>query len=426
MALLSAPEELLGKTLGKYRLEKYLGYGAMARVYMAQHLTLQRPAAIKILHAHYSSDSELMNQFIEEAKNLAKLRHPNIVQVYDIERQDSLAYIIMEYVDGPTLRKLIHDARDNNQRLQVSRSFRIVYSLAVALSYAHQRGIVHRDVKPGNVMLENTGRVVLADFGLARILSGKNLTLPGTIKGTPAYMSPEQALGQPSQPRSDIYALGVMFYELLTGQLPFDDENPFTIAMKHVNDSLVPPKDLVPEIPEMAEKIIIKSMSKDPTERYKSVNDFISDLTQVRLQIKTAKLPAARISDLAEKSDKYTTWSVPARESEAGPQICLHFIDTGQIINLDNEKEYTIGRKHKSQPLMPDIDLSPYSSYEWGISRLHAVLSVRDEQVTITDTGSSNGTWHAGTRLEHDKPYPLEHGDTIFIGKLKIQMLIYS
>jgi serine/threonine protein kinase len=253
------------------------------------------------------------------------------------------------------------------------------------------------------------------------------MTNPGTIKGTPAYMSPEQAMGKPSHTQSDIYSLGVIFYELLTGRLPFDDENPFTIAMKHVNDPLLPPRELVPEIPDKVEKIVLRSMAKDPADRYQDVNDFIEDLTQVRLQVKTAKLPSARLTDLVERSDKYSTWSVPSGvDEEAGSQVCLHFLDTGQILNLEKDREYTIGRKHKTQSVVPDIDLTPYSDYEWGISRLHASLAIYGDSVTITDIGSSNGTYHAGKKLTPNESYPVKHGDILLLGKLKVQILIYA
>jgi serine/threonine protein kinase len=276
-------------------------------------------------------------------------------------------------------------------------------------------------------MIEESGRVVLADFGLARLTTRRSDTETGTIKGTPAYMAPEQALGRSSNPRSDIYSLGVIFYELLTGRQPYSDENPLAIAMKHVSDPLIPPRAVVPEIPEEVEKIVIRAMIKNPNERYSTAKDFLQDLTKVRLKIKTTRLPTASLSSLQLSSDKIASWTTPNRpEGKHGVQVSMHFIDTGQILNLRLNREYTIGRKHKSQPIVPDIDLSPFKAFEWGISRLHASVSVHEDELTITDIGSSNGTWHAGKRLLVNYPYKLVHGDIVYLGKLKIQFLIYQ
>lgn len=420
-------DRLIGYKLGKYELLEYLGYGAMARVYKAHHTELERMAAIKVLHSHYASDSDFLHQFKAEAQNLAFLRHPNIVQVYDASISGEYPNLVMEYIEGPTLKEIIESFRFRKARIPLIRCLRVIYSIGLALAYAHQRGMVHRDVKPSNVMVEKSGRVVLADFGLARLSTRKSETETGTLKGTPAYMSPEQALGQSSNPRSDIYSIGVFFYELLTGRLPYTDENPLAIAMKHVTEPLISPRSFVPEIPEEIEQIVLRCMIKNPNERYTSANDFLKDLTKVRLKVKTARLPTASLSNLQLSSDKVASWTAPERPGgQGGIQVCMHFIDTGQILNLDLNREYTIGRKHKSQPIVPEIDLSPFKAYKWGISRLHATLAVRPNVLTITDIGSSNGTWHAGRRLTANLPYKLEHSDIVYLGKLKIQFLIYE
>jgi len=421
------PEQFVGNYLGQYKLVQYLGYGAMARVYKAFHTELRRYAAVKVLHPHFSSDPDFLLQFKAEAQNLARLRHPNIVQVYDASVAGNYPYLVMEFIDGITLKFLIEEYSEKRVRIPLIRALRTIYSVGLALAYAHQRNIIHRDVKPSNIMIEESGRVVLADFGLARLTTMRSDTETGTIKGTPAYMAPEQALGRSSNPRSDIYSLGVIFYELLTGRQPYSDENPLAIAMKHVSDPLIPPRAVVPEIPEEVEKIVIRSMIKNPNERYSTAKDFLQDLTKVRLKIKTTRLPTASLSSLQLSSDKIASWTTPNRpEGRHGLQVSMHFIDTGQILNLRLNREYTIGRKHKSQPIVPDIDLSPFKAFEWGISRLHASVSVLEDELTITDIGSSNGTWHAGKRLLVNHPYKLVHGDIVYLGKLKIQFLIYQ
>jgi len=421
------PEQFVGNYLGQYKLVQYLGYGAMARVYKAFHTELRRYAAIKVLHPHFSSDPDFLLQFKAEAQNLARLRHPNIVQVYDASVAGNYPYLVMEFIDGITLKFLIEEYREKRVRIPLIRALRTIYSVGLALAYAHQRNIIHRDVKPSNIMIEESGRVVLADFGLAKLTTRRSDTETGTIKGTPAYMAPEQALGRASNPRSEIYSLGVIFYELLTGRQPYSDENPLAIAMKHVSDPLIPPRAVVPEIPEEVEKIVIRAMIKNPNERYSTAKEFLQDLTKVRLKIKTARLPTASLSSLQLSSDKIASWTTPNRpEGRHGLQVCMHFIDTGQILNLRLNQEYTIGRKHKSQPIVPDIDLSPFKAFEWGISRLHASVSVLEDELTITDIGSSNGTWHGGKRLLVNHPYKLVHGDIVYLGKLKVQFLIYQ
>lgn len=427
MNVMNKPDQFVGRTIGHYKLVEYLGYGAMARVYKAYHYELRRFAAIKILHPHYASDPEFLQHFKAEAQSLALLRHPNIVQVYDASVSQDFSYLVMEFIEGDTLKEIIEDYRFRQLRFPISRTLRIVYSIGLALTYAHQRDIIHRDVKPSNVMVEQSGRVVLADFGLARLTTGQGDTQTGEIKGTPAYMAPEQALGKSSDQRSDIYSLGVIFYELLTGRQPFLDKNPLAVAMKHVTDPLTAPRAFVPEIPEDVEAIVLRMMIKNPNERYPSVNEFLKELTKVRLKVRTARLPTGALSDLKVSSDEYTTWAAPDRpDNREQVQVCMHFLDTGQILELDSNREYTIGRKHKSQPIVPDIDMTPFQAYEWGISRLHAAVSVKPDELTISDIGSSNGTWHAGIRLPVNVPYHLAHGDIVHLGKLKIQFLIYE
>lgn len=418
-------DQLIGKTLGQYELLEYLGYGAMARVYRSQHTVLRRLAAVKVLHTHYADDFDFVTQFKSEARNLASLRHPNIVQVYDFNIQDEYPFMVMEYIVGTTLKATIEKTKRERSRLPIARSLRIIYSLALALSYAHQRNIIHRDIKPSNVMIEKSGRVVLTDFGLARLMTAQRETLTGTIKGTPAYMSPEQAMGRPSNQRSDIYSLGVMLFELITGQLPFDDENPFAIAMKHVNEPTPSPRSLFPEMPIELERVILSSMVKNPNNRYPNINAFIEDLTKVRLKIRTAKLPTAALSAL--DLDDQDLWNAPERPSkEDMVRVCLNFVDTGQILNLFEIQEYTIGRKTQSQPVVPDIDLTPYDAHKWGISRLHASISVQNDKITLTDLGSSNGSRISGVKLDSNKPYELHHADVVHLGRLQIQILIYE
>ncbi len=268
-------EDLVGRTIGKYELHERIGRGGMAEVYKAYHASLDRYVAVKILHPFLSEDPEFKERFEREARNVAQLRHPNIVQVYDfdVEPQRMLYYMVMEYINGPTLRSRLMQLRFEGQNFTTSEAIRITRDLAGALAYAHSRGMVHRDIKPANIMIDSDGRVVLTDFGIARIVSGPNMTASGSMVGTPAYMSPEQGLGQPGDHRSDIYSLGVVLYQLVTGTIPYDADTPIAIILKHVNDPLPPPSSINPEIPEGLERILYKALAKSPEERYQNIEE---------------------------------------------------------------------------------------------------------------------------------------------------------
>ena len=225
-------DDLIGKELGKYELRERIGRGGMAEVYKAYHASLDRYVALKVLHPFLGTDPEFKERFEREARNVAQLRHPNIVQVYDFDFDPvrELYYMVMEYLDGPTLRTRLMQLSLQGELFTIPEALRITRSMAGALEYAHSRDMIHRDLKPGNIMFDADSRVVLTDFGIARIVSGPNMTASGSMVGTPAYMSPEQGLGQAGDHRSDIYSLGVVLYQLVTGATPFDADTPIAIS----------------------------------------------------------------------------------------------------------------------------------------------------------------------------------------------------
>ncbi len=286
-------QNLAGKTIGKYELRERLGRGGMAEVYKAYHSSLDRYVALKVLHPFLGEDPEFKERFEREARNVARLKHPGIVQVYDFEHDGSrdLYYMVMEFVDGPTLRQRLIELGYRSESMRLSEAIKVTTDIADALAYAHDRGMVHRDIKPANIMIDSDNRVVLTDFGIARIVSGPNMTASGSMVGTPAYMSPEQGLGQSGDHRSDIYSLGIVLYQMVTGAVPYDADTPVAIVLKHVNDPLPQPSKVAPGIPSNLERIIYQSLAKSPDDRYQTVSEFAYDLRN--LNNLPAKMSAA-------------------------------------------------------------------------------------------------------------------------------------
>ncbi len=242
---------MANRRLGKYEITERLGRGGMAEVYRGYHASLDRYVAIKVLHAFLADDPEFKTRFEREAQNVAKLKHQNIVQVYDFEYDEpsDSYYMVMELVDGPTLKERLTGLSEHGKLLPLPESLRIIREAAGALAYAHSRSMIHRDVKPANLMLDHDNRVVLTDFGIAKIVTGAQFTASGGMVGTPAYMAPEQGLGEAGDERSDLYSLGVILYQLVTGQLPYDAETPLATILKHLNAPIPSVSKLNPELP---------------------------------------------------------------------------------------------------------------------------------------------------------------------------------
>src|SRR5689334_14916887 len=250
----------------------------MAEVYKAYQASLDRFVAIKLLHPFLADDTEFKDRFEREARNVARLRHPNIVQVYDFEydAESESYYMVMELIEGKTLKD--HLSSLGEQGMSIAEAIRIVHEAAEALAYAHTRSMIHRDVKPANLMIDSDGRVVLTDFGIAKIVTGNQFTASGGMVGTPAYMAPEQGLGEAGDERSDLYSLGVILFQLVAGKLPFESDAPLAVILKHLNEPIPSVRALVPDIPENIEAIIYKAMAKDPEERYQTAEDMLRDL----------------------------------------------------------------------------------------------------------------------------------------------------
>ncbi len=273
--------------LGKYEIRERLGRGGMAEVYKGYHAALDRYVAIKLLHSFLADDSEFKVRFEREAQNVAKLRHPNIVQVYDFDYdpESESYYMVMEFVDGITLRERLVEQGNGGDKLEVADILRIGREITQALVYAHSLNMAHRDVKPANIMIDKRSQVYLTDFGIAKILTGAGqFTATGEMIGTPAYMAPEQGLGGAGDERSDIYSLGVILFHMATNDLPFEAETPLGTILKHVNEEIPPIRQINPDIPGELERIIRKAMAKEPEDRYQTAQDLLNDLNELALK----------------------------------------------------------------------------------------------------------------------------------------------
>jgi serine/threonine protein kinase len=276
---------MIGTVLsGRYRLEAKLGSGGMSTVYLARDETLDRPVAIKVLHREMSEQEDQLQRFRQEARAVAKLSHPNVVSVIDAGEDGGHPYIVFEYVKGETLKQRI--ARVGGLDTQEA----IAYAIEVArgLSVAHSRNMVHRDIKPQNVLIDEEGRAKLTDFGISRQLEQEGVTATGRVLGTTDYVAPEQAMGRDVDPRSDVYSLGVVLYEMLVGQVPFHADSQVGVAMKHVNEELPDVQRRRPEVSAAVALVVERATAKNPAERYQAIGEMIGDL-ETALEVEAAR-----------------------------------------------------------------------------------------------------------------------------------------
>jgi serine/threonine-protein kinase len=296
---------------GRYRILDRIGQGGMAKVFLAEDVSLHRKVAIKVLGERYAEDAQFVERFQREARAAAGLNHPNIVQVYDHGRADGSYYIAMEYLEGPTLDDVIAD----EGHLQPRRAIDLTLQILAALRFAHRHGVVHRDVKPQNMIVLRDGRVKVTDFGIARAGSSE-MTEAGSIIGTAQYISPEQARGLPVGPPADLYSVGVVLYKMLTGRVPFDGDSAVAVAMRHVQERPVPPSHLNPDVPPDLERVVMRALAKDVERRYQTADEMGIDLDRVRkglgvVQQTAAVTGATRVGGYAPPPPRDTYYAPP-------------------------------------------------------------------------------------------------------------------
>ena len=344
--------DLIGKTLGRYQIVEQLGKGGMAAVYKAFDARLERHVAVKVILPGRQYSQEFLKRFEREAKTMAQLSHSNIVKVLDYGEQDGIPYLVMSYLPGGTLEGRL------GRPMPYREAARMLMPIAQALEYAHQNKMVHRDVKPANILFSSSGQPVLTDFGITKLLEKENtitvLTRPGAGIGTPEYMAPEQ-WGGTVTPRVDIYALGVVFYELVTGRLPYTADNPASVLIKKVNEPFPRPSSFVPELPGEVEIVIFSALARNPDERYPDMGAFTQALERLA-------------GDTAGTGKAAATQTVPWQEPAAGQQEYLstqRYSTTGGVPPTVAGYQQSMNSYSPAQVSQPLVKHSPQRQYWW-------------------------------------------------------------
>jgi serine/threonine protein kinase len=398
------PMSLIDTTLASCRIVEEIGRGGMAVVYRAYQERLERWVAIKVLRAELLVVEEMLSRFRREAKAVAALRHPNILTIYDYGEERGLAYIVMEYVAGDTLKD-----RLDGKPWPWAQSLDLVIPVGNALAYAHSQGIVHRDVKPANILLPRSDWPLLSDFGLVKLLAeGQTLTQPGVGLGTPLYTAPEQMLGENVDHRADIYALGIVLCEMVAGRLPFEGETPMELLVERLNKPPIPPRQINPALTPQLEQILLTALAKDPADRYDNMDGFVKALEDMR----RAALQGEN------SSSRRSTTVIHKEELTLGPRLSL--AGTGVLLALSADKENLVGRSAPYSDQIPDVDFSAYGGGQAGVSRIHARLTARAGKWYLEDLKSTNGTCVNGQQLEPGEPIELSDGDYVQFGRLGV------
>lgn len=394
------------RTLGNYTIEAEISRGGSAVVYRAYQPQLERQVAIKVL-INFEADNEVfLNRFRREAKAIAALRHPNILSIYDYGEEEGQAYIIMEYVPGGTLKELL-----TGEPLDWPTTAMLMLPVARALAFSHARQIIHCDIKPGNILLPRPDWPLLADFGLYKIMNlPEESSDHGRVSGTPAYAAPEQMRGDLVDPRSDIYSLGLVLYEMLAGRLPFRSPRSANDIVQRLTRNAPPISLFNKQIDPDLEAVIMRTLMLNPGKRYQDMHSFIKDLSALAGDTKTIKPVFAHPA--------HSTGVLHAQPRGAGPHLIV--IGTETVLLLPEKETIIIGRNHPRFPGQPDIDLGPYGGVEAGVSRRHARLLHNEEGWYVEDLNSTNGTSVNMSPIQAGAPMRVRSGDVIRCARLMI------
>ncbi|MDY6950519.1 MAG: serine/threonine-protein kinase [Thermodesulfobacteriota bacterium] len=383
---MSEDETKIKSALGKkYEIKSLINSGGMGAIYLGIHRALDRPVAIKIIHQELSKDEQLRQRFCQEAKLAANLDHPVIIDVYDFGSKDDFDYIIMPYVEGSTLQDRLKEVG----RFGVRECLRLMIKLTDALCYAHKKNVVHRDIKPSNIMIDNQGHLILTDFGISKDMGDLGLTVPGKVLGSPKYMSPEQIRGEDVDGRSDLYSLGLVFYELIAGRHPFEGKDATSIYYSQAHEMPPRPEASVPEIPGKVGDIIMKLLEKSPEERYQDSNQLLKDLEglgpspakDLRMDVEATVVDSGTGPDGKEKPS--------VQSAEKG------------VFTKGRPHETVEGRAEPGPPSPKDSKMP-----RWLFPALGATLAVIVAVVWIMRTSQTKETGPSPSSTEAEEPKP--------------------
>lgn len=407
--------DLVGQVIAHYRVDALIGDGGMGTVYKAYDLNLERTVAVKVMHPHYARREEFRARLAQEAKTAAQLDHPSIVRIYDFGQYNGGLFIAMEYVGGGSLRAHLQRLQTRQRYLPVKQSFQIGAQIADALDYAHRQGVIHRDVKPGNIILKQLSpgndeqpvafRAILTDFGLVKLLEGDSMTQSGTTLGTPTYMSPEQCEGEVLDGRSDLYSLGVVLYELLTNNLPFAFKSLSEAVATHMRGQLPEnPSMLRPGLPPIVDNLINRSLAKSAQDRYRTGREMAEALESAIYALEGAPTevfsrPQAVVQRESSPADISGTYRLSIQTPGREPSFA--------ILNRSSVK---IGRNADNDIVLPAE----------GVSRYHATLTATPRGWTVMDLGGINGSWLNEDRLNANNPVAYRAGDVLEIGPYEL------
>ncbi|MDQ8733442.1 Stk1 family PASTA domain-containing Ser/Thr kinase [Paenibacillus sp. LHD-38] len=401
---------MIGQDLGgRYEILTRIGGGGMALVYKAHDVLLNRKVAVKVLRQQFVHDEEFIRRFRREAQSAAALSHPNVVSIYDVGQEDDTHYIVMEYIEGHNLNEIIQERAP----LQTDESVRIAMQIADALDHAHQNHIIHRDIKPHNILIGKNGRVKVTDFGIARAVTSSTITQTGSVIGSVHYFSPEHAKGVNTGEKSDLYSLGIVLYQMLTAKLPFLGESPISVALKHLQENFEEPRVVNPHIPQSVENVILKAMRKNPSERYGSAHEMQLDLdTCLRPErLKEPKITFIHVNDMEE------TRVMPAIRGDIRPADPKER-ERPKVAAVEGEHENEQALKSKGwkKPLaVVGVTLGILGLIIWGFIWLLGVLDVAEVNVpyVVGKTETEAREMIEGAGLKVEDPVIHEHNKEI-------------